>query len=234
VHQALRRTRLTGRRQPSKLAIGVRLPGTAHAPLAQWQSNGLLIRRFGVQVPGGARGSDGNRKTSRAQTSRLARSNRAFRTRCLFVQLAGRRILVPEIVWVRIPERQRRRRVRLRLRSRTADDPARHRAAAHLRSYRNWQTGTVEGRAAAGSNPAERTPPGYASGTMHAFVALAVRAPLRYSGGPEFESRRRLHAVVAQQVRAPARQAGDRRFEAGQPLSCRPSPTVETPPSSRG
>jgi hypothetical protein len=28
--------------------------GSAIAPLAQWQSNGLLIRRFWVRVPGGA------------------------------------------------------------------------------------------------------------------------------------------------------------------------------------
>ena len=29
-----------------------------HAPLAQWQSNGLLIRRFWVRIPGGAPHSD--------------------------------------------------------------------------------------------------------------------------------------------------------------------------------
>src|SRR5206468_9375839 len=29
-------------------------PLPSHAPLAQWQSNGLLIRRFWVRIPGGA------------------------------------------------------------------------------------------------------------------------------------------------------------------------------------
>ena len=71
-----------------------------------------LTQRNGVRFPGGARGSYGNRKISRAQTSRSARSNRAFRTQCLFVQLAGRRILVPVIV-VRIHGRQLCRRARL-------------------------------------------------------------------------------------------------------------------------
>ena len=70
-----------------------------HAPLAQWQSNGLLIRRFRVRIPGGVpRGSEGNWDTSRAQTSRLAGPNPAFRTRCPFVQLAGRWTLNPAIV----------------------------------------------------------------------------------------------------------------------------------------
>ena len=32
------------------------------APLAQWQSNGLLIRRFWVRIPGGARARLGREK----------------------------------------------------------------------------------------------------------------------------------------------------------------------------
>jgi hypothetical protein len=42
----------------------------------------------------------------------------------------------------------------LRLRLRTADGPVRPRVAALVRSCRNWQTGTLEVRVLAGSNPA--------------------------------------------------------------------------------
>ena len=40
--------------QPSKLASGVQFPSETPAPLTQWQSDGLLIRKFWVQAPGGA------------------------------------------------------------------------------------------------------------------------------------------------------------------------------------
>ena len=84
-----------------------------------------------VQVPGGAPcGSEGNWYTSRAQTSRLARSTRAFRTRWPLGEY-GR----PAGPWtrsflVRSQDGQLCRRARLRPRLRKAGDPGRHRVAA--------------------------------------------------------------------------------------------------------
>jgi hypothetical protein len=53
-----------------------------HAPLAQWQSDGLLSRRFGVQVPGGALdGTWGNWQT------RPALNREHFQVRSLVSQL---------------------------------------------------------------------------------------------------------------------------------------------------
>lgn len=173
---------------PPNWSLGVQFTGTALSAASIMVMQLTLTQRNGVRSPGGARGSEGNRQTSRAQTSRYARSTRVSRTQCLFVQLAGRRSLVPEIL-VQIQGRQRRRRARLRLRFRAADDPGRHRAAAHLRSCRNWQTGTLEVRVLAGSNPAERT--------LHACLVATVSIPPWYGGGRGSIPRAGSHADVA-------------------------------------
>jgi hypothetical protein len=68
--------------QPSKLRMRVRFPLSApSAANLTGQRTGLLPRAISVRTGGGVRGSDGNRETSRAQTSWPVRSNRTFRTR---------------------------------------------------------------------------------------------------------------------------------------------------------
>ena len=46
----------------------------ATAPLAQWQSNGLLIRRFWVRLPGGAHTTPGQRHNSRLPLQSINRT----------------------------------------------------------------------------------------------------------------------------------------------------------------
>jgi hypothetical protein len=196
----------------------------------------------GVRFPGGARGSDGNRKTSRAQTSRSVRSNRTFRTPYPLAQPAAALGSEPRGSWFESREGSFAAAHGLRLRLRTADGPVRPRVAA-LRPRSPTAGGTrmrvwvvrvrVAPRTLApGSNdraplvrPAlEAGARWFESSSRNDALRIGVRSSLVWTCRPG-RHRGRAHAVVAQQVRARRCQRRGRRFEAGQPLACLSRPT---------